>query len=940
MGCAASKPSSAEGGEVHNAALKPRVQQAPAAPEINAQILVSIAENASAVEKPAGNGAYSSLATKPAAQGGPSPVAPSADKPLAAAARQAQGTPSTVDDPPPACQRTNGGVSAVTASERSAADAAAPAGGTAQGSTTSVPPAAPSEPVSAPSNDTRPDAEGAARQPSGDDLQYAEDNPHHAEFSAVKDPTIAMADVSESGHVVLHAAEGRTNFKGLADFEDVERQEANKSIMQCFGCEPGAPNNEHRFDSITTLLSSIFTMPVALVVFLDSALAYIKAETGMSQAEPTSRGLSFCTWTLVTLKPEVQVVPDTRRDGRFKTHPYVTGLPHLRFYAGAPLISSKGHRIGSLCLVDFKPRTFDAECCNILCNFAEIVVRDAERFAQEQMQSLSRWTAGPDSQWPVSSYTAHSSSGAEAVRDLAPGENTAVALVSTLEPGWPLLFVSEGFASTTGIVVDNEARTPFWDVFWQPGSQAGSSNVTPPNGAHAYNAQVAHGASFVVEVAGANIASDSVCLVRFKPAALEMLDGNQVPININIPGKLRRAVDLNPAAYYFATVQRVDRDSGSGSEMRTGGSLAAHDPQDAVPFDDVQLGGLLGKGSFGSVYIGLCDGEPVAVKVIEHKSHTDQSKASAREELEATLGLGLDHPNIVRTIKFTSVERAAARLPRRRNRLVAGATPGSDSLQTSSFGSSSGGSMFPRGRMETWIVLGLCDQGSLQAAIDEGTYRCSGNNFEGHPDMDRVLATATEIASAMEYLHEKGILHGDLTANNILLASLNGVDESSPSSSDDGSPRGPLIAKVSDFGLSRATADESAMSTNTFGTVTHMPPELLREGQLSKAVDVYAFGVLLWEMYVGERPWAGLRPVSIILKKTQGKAQLQWPNGTPQAYRALADRCMSSMPKERPPFADILNTLADLRAAAVHAELTPTDDFAVYNGWQTEHVNS
>lgn len=42
----------------------------------------------------------------------------------------------------------------------------------------------------------------------------------------------------------------------------------------------------------------------------------------------------------------------------------------------------------------------------------------------------------------------------------------------------------------------------------------------------------------------------------------------------------------------------------------------------------------------------------------------------------------------------------------------------------------------------------------------------------------------------------QGILHGDLTANNILLASLNGVDESSPSSSDDGSPRGPLIAKV------------------------------------------------------------------------------------------------------------------------------------------------
>lgn len=59
------------------------------------------------------------------------------------------------------------------------------------------------------------------------------------------------------------------------------------------------------------------------------------------------------------------------------------------------------------------------------------------------------------------------------------------------------------------------------------------------------------------------------------------------------------------------------------------------------------------------------------------------------------------------------------------------------------------------GRVVCRIVLGLCDQGSLQAAIDEGAYRCSGNSFEGHPDVARVLGTATEVASAMEYLHSK-----------------------------------------------------------------------------------------------------------------------------------------------------------------------------------------
>lgn len=56
--------------------------------------------------------------------------------------------------------------------------------------------------------------------------------------------------------------------------------------------------------------------------------------------------------------------------------------------------------------------------------------------------------------------------------------------------------------------------------------------------------------------------------------------------------------------------------------------------------------------------------------------------------------------------------------------------------------------------------------------------------------------------------------------------------------------------QVADFGLSRQ-ASSSTVDTDTYGTVTHMPPELLMEGKLTKSADVYAFGVLLWEMYTG-----------------------------------------------------------------------------------------
>ena len=83
-------------------------------------------------------------------------------------------------------------------------------------------------------------------------------------------------------------------------------------------------------------------------------------------------------------------------------------------------------------------------------------------------------------------------------------------------------------------------------------------------------------------------------------------------------------------------------------------------------------------------------------------------------------------------------------------------------------------------------------------------------------------------------------------------------------------------AQVADFGLSRVLSQE-AISTGTFGTVTHMPPELLTTGRLSKAVDVYAFGVLLWEMCTGRRPWAGRPTASRHCLPRSWLASRPWP---------------------------------------------------------------
>jgi serine/threonine protein kinase len=95
-----------------------------------------------------------------------------------------------------------------------------------------------------------------------------------------------------------------------------------------------------------------------------------------------------------------------------------------------------------------------------------------------------------------------------------------------------------------------------------------------------------------------------------------------------------------------------------------------------------------------------------------------------------------------------------------------------------------------------------------------------------------LLAHLLDVARGMAYVHSQGICHGDLKAANVLLAR------------DPSAPHG-CTAKVADFGLSRALAmGASHLSTRTYGTVTHMAPELLSSGHLRQANDVYSFGIM------------------------------------------------------------------------------------------------
>nr|WP_294948086.1 PAS domain S-box protein [uncultured Mucilaginibacter sp.] len=146
--------------------------------------------------------------------------------------------------------------------------------------------------------------------------------------------------------------------------------------------------SERKFDRITELAATICDVPISFVSLVDEKRQWFKSAIGLDIKE-TIRELSFCRYTI--LDDVLMEVPDTTQDIRLQHNVFVTGPPEIRFYAGYPLIDPKGYALGTLCVMDLKPRKLtDKQKRSLQLLAEEVIVLIVERRQKQELASFEK----------------------------------------------------------------------------------------------------------------------------------------------------------------------------------------------------------------------------------------------------------------------------------------------------------------------------------------------------------------------------------------------------------------------------------------------------------------------------------------------------------------------------------------------------------------------
>ncbi|KAI4377243.1 hypothetical protein MLD38_014907 [Melastoma candidum] len=276
----------------------------------------------------------------------------------------------------------------------------------------------------------------------------------------------------------------------------------------------------------------------------------------------------------------------------------------------------------------------------------------------------------------------------------------------------------------------------------------------------------------------------------------------------------------------------------------------------AIKNEDLEEIRVLGSGTYGAVYHGKWKGSDVAIKRI--KASCFAGRPSERERLisdfwrEASILGSLHHPNVV---SFYGIVRDG-----------------------------------PDGSLAT--VTEFMVNGSLKQFLQKKDRTI---------DRRKRLILAMDSAFGMEYLHGKNIVHFDLKCENLLV---NMRDPQRP------------VCKIGDLGLSKVK-QHTLVSGGVRGTLPWMAPELLsgKTSMVSEKIDVYSFGIVMWELLTGDEPYADMHCASIIGGIINDSLRPQIPSWCDPEWRSLMESCWASDPAERPSFSEISQKLRSMAAA-------------------------
>jgi GAF domain-containing protein len=163
----------------------------------------------------------------------------------------------------------------------------------------------------------------------------------------------------------------------LHRFETAEHpvdEAARLEIIKACGFNYAVPSPA--LDAIVAEASALFSAPIALISIVEEQVQRFLARVGLD-ASHTGRDVAFCAHALHATVP--LIVPDATLDRRFAGNPLVVGPPHIRFYAGAPLIPRGGPALGTLCVIDTKPGEATPEQLSALVRLAGKAVEHIEK---------------------------------------------------------------------------------------------------------------------------------------------------------------------------------------------------------------------------------------------------------------------------------------------------------------------------------------------------------------------------------------------------------------------------------------------------------------------------------------------------------------------------------------------------------------------------------